>query len=50
MPRAVALAVMTDTDDTAGHAVAWYGDVTLHLRTGARLPVPLESDRRVPVP
>ena len=50
MPHVVALAVMTDTDDTAGHAVAWYGDVTLHLRTGARLAVPFESDRRVPVP
>ena len=44
MPHVVALAVMTDTDDTAGHAVAWYGDVMLHLRTGERLPVPFESD------
>ena len=44
MPHVVALAVMTDTDDTAGHAVAWYGDVVLHLRTGERLPVPFESD------
>ena len=44
MPHVVALAVMTDTDDTAGHAVAWYGDFMLHLRTGKRLPVPFESD------
>ena len=44
MPHVVALAVMTDTDDTAGHAVAWYGDFMLHLRTGERLPVPFESD------
>ena len=40
MPQVVALAVMTDTDDTAGHAVAWYGEVVLHLRTGERLPLP----------
>jgi hypothetical protein len=50
MPRVVAHAVMTDTGNTAGHAVAWCGDVTLHLRTCARLPVPFESDRRMPVP
>ena len=45
MPPVVALAVMTDTDDTAGHAVAWYGDVMLHLRTGEKVPVPFETDR-----
>ena len=44
MPHVVGLAVMTDTDDTAGHAVAWYGDVVLHLRTGERLPVPFVAD------
>ena len=45
MPHVVALAVMTDTDDTAGHAVAWYGDVMLHLRTGEKLAVPFEPER-----
>ena len=44
MPHVVALAVMTDTDDTAGHAIAWYGDVVLHLHTGETLPVPFDDD------
>ncbi len=33
---------MTDTDETAGHAVAWYGNVVLHLRTGQTLSLPFE--------
>ena len=43
-PHVVALAVMTDTDDTSGHAVAWYGEVVLHLQAGGRVSLPFDSD------
>jgi hypothetical protein len=31
-PRISGIAVMTDTDNTAASATAWYGDVVLHPR------------------
>uniref|UniRef100_A0A831XF66 DUF3047 domain-containing protein n=1 Tax=Geobacter metallireducens TaxID=28232 RepID=A0A831XF66_GEOME len=31
-PRAGAVALMTDTDNTGEEAVAWYGDITLSIR------------------
>ena len=43
LPRVVAVALMTDTDETAGHAVAWYDNVVLHLRTGETRSLPFQS-------
>lgn len=42
IPRVVAVALMTDTDETAGSAVAWYDDIVLQLHTGEALPLPFE--------
>ena len=48
MPDVVGLAVMTDTDDTEGQAIAWYRDVVLHLQTGSSLSVPFDGDFNEP--
>ncbi len=34
-PRVAAIAIMTDTDDTGESAVAWFGDIVLHARSGS---------------
>ena len=46
MPPVVAVALMTDTDDTMGHAVAWYADIVLHLRSGESLRLPFDKTIR----
>ena len=46
VPNVVAVALMTDTDDTMGHAVAWYADIVLHLRSGESLRLPFDESVR----
>ena len=46
MPPVVAVALMTDTDDTMGHAVAWYADVVLQLPSGESLRLPFDKTIR----
>lgn len=40
MPEVLGVAVMTDTDDTRGHAVAWYAGVRWSTVAGDAVPVP----------
>ncbi len=40
LPEILGVAVMTDTDDTRGHAIAWYADVSWSTASGRPLPVP----------
>ena len=40
MPMVVAVALMTDTDDTGGAAIAWYGGIKLHLYSGETVALP----------
>ncbi len=46
VPPVVAVALMTDTDDTMGHAVAWFADIVLQLPSGESLRLPFDKTLR----